>query len=399
MSYYREDIARRLMRDLMSDYDLTRAQAAGIVGNLAYESAGFKTMQEEEPSVPGSRGGYGYAQWTGSRRRDFEKFVADKDWDITSYQANYGNLKRELDGEYNYVIDLLKDANTVKQASDIFVKKFERPEPATAKYDRRAKLAAEIMVNPNAGFIAPFPLGRGGNRQAQLLRMMMLEPGSGNMGLVERQEPAFHSQYAPGGDGFLGAPRIARQPPPVRSDYPTGPLDPEPWQGSFAPAPFYPPPQASPVISDERQAAAYRTLADGLATAGVGSVGGGTAAAPMEVPVPRARPDGSGRFTPPVPVPRPHRSGPVNVPTPTRRPAPSVQPLPMSVPLPTARPPATRAPFRPPIPVPRPASITTRSMVPVQGAAGPSDHPYTGPKKQILDMLLRNLLDPRQRAR
>ncbi len=95
-----------------------------------------------------------------------------------------------------------------------------------------------------------------------------------------------------------------------RSDYPTGPLNPEPWQDSFAPAPSYPPPQAAPAISDERQAAAYRALADGLTTAGVRSIGGAAAVPPMDVPVPRARPGGSGPITPPIPAPRPYRTGP-----------------------------------------------------------------------------------------
>lgn len=90
------NIGRRLMADLMRDFGLTRAQAAGIVGNLDHESGGFRTLQEINPTVRGSRGGYGYAQWTGPRRRAFEKWARANGLDMRSYEANYGFLKYEL---------------------------------------------------------------------------------------------------------------------------------------------------------------------------------------------------------------------------------------------------------------------------------------------------------------
>ena len=65
------EIGPRLVADLARDFNLTPAQAAGIAGNLAHETGGFKHMQEIQPMIPGSRGGYGFAQWTGPRRRAF----------------------------------------------------------------------------------------------------------------------------------------------------------------------------------------------------------------------------------------------------------------------------------------------------------------------------------------
>ncbi|XKM41271.1 phage tail tip lysozyme [Rhizobium ruizarguesonis] len=64
-----DTIAPRLVSDLSRDFQLSPEQAAGVVGQLGQESAGFGTMQEVNPLVPGSRGGYGYAQWTGPRRK------------------------------------------------------------------------------------------------------------------------------------------------------------------------------------------------------------------------------------------------------------------------------------------------------------------------------------------
>lgn len=300
MARYDEQIAGRLMHDLMADFGLNRQQAAGIVGNLAHESGGFKNLQEDKPIIPGSRGGFGYAQWTASRRRNFEKFVGEKDWDIRSYQANYGNLKRELKGEYAYVIDRIKGVTTSKEAAKIFQDKFERPHKDHQHTARRAQLAADILVNPKAGFVAPFPTKRGVSQQTDLVRRQMLDPHSGNMGIAPRQEPAWSDQFAPGGPGLLGAPQITPPAPqgsqPTRSDFPTGPLNPEPWQDQFAPAPQYAPrtasqerfdetftrsipmgpkaPSLTPGTSNTAQVAAYRGLADSMAQAGVGSIGG-----------------------------------------------------------------------------------------------------------------------------
>ena len=87
-SYY--DVATRLSNDLMNDFDLTKEQAAGLVGNLAYETGNFKYAQEIAPTVKGSRGGYGIAQWTGPRREAFESWATSQGLGLSSNEANYG---------------------------------------------------------------------------------------------------------------------------------------------------------------------------------------------------------------------------------------------------------------------------------------------------------------------
>ena len=121
--------AERLMADLQRDLGLTKEQAAGVVGNLAHESAGFSTLQEISPSVRGSRGGYGYAQWTGPRRRSFESWVGANELDPTTYDANYGYLKHDLEGKYSSVFDDLKDDPTVSDAMRTFLHDYENPAP------------------------------------------------------------------------------------------------------------------------------------------------------------------------------------------------------------------------------------------------------------------------------
>ena len=127
----------RLKRDLMRDFGFTSNQAAGIVGNLHVESAGFQTLQEIQPMewqngqlVPSStnRGGYGYAQWTGPRRRAFEAWVSRNNLNATTYAANYGFLKYEMTStSERRVVSKLKATRSVEDATRVFMVTYLRP--------------------------------------------------------------------------------------------------------------------------------------------------------------------------------------------------------------------------------------------------------------------------------
>lgn len=122
------DTGKRLTQDLMRDFGLTREQAAGFVGNLDHETGGFKFMQEIEPVVPGSRGGYGFAQWTGPRRRAFEAWSEENNLPLDSYDANYGYLRHELENtSEGSVLNPLRNAANVTDAATIVSEKFLRP--------------------------------------------------------------------------------------------------------------------------------------------------------------------------------------------------------------------------------------------------------------------------------
>jgi hypothetical protein len=120
-----DDNAAGVMRSLMVDFDLTPEQAAGIVGNLGAES-GLRAVQEARPTVPGSRGGYGWAQWTGPRRRQFEAYCARNGLEPRSYKANYGWLFVELSGPYAHAITQLKKTTTLKAAVETFEANYEK---------------------------------------------------------------------------------------------------------------------------------------------------------------------------------------------------------------------------------------------------------------------------------
>ena len=164
-------VAPRLIGDLSKDFGLTPEQAAGVVGQLGHESAGFGTLQEVSPTVPGSRGGYGYAQWTGPRRKAFEEYAATNGLDPASYEANYGFLAYELrntpEGAVLQDVAAAPDAMT---AGRIFTDKFLRP--GVPGYDSRDKWTQRALA-----YADPVPMGgqmpTGNDPQAEVAAALM----------------------------------------------------------------------------------------------------------------------------------------------------------------------------------------------------------------------------------
>jgi len=90
--------APSIMAKLLRDFPITPLDAAAIVGNAGHESLGLTVLQEMKPTVAGSRGGWGWMQWTGPRRRSFETYCKRTGKDPTSDDANYAFLFLELKG-------------------------------------------------------------------------------------------------------------------------------------------------------------------------------------------------------------------------------------------------------------------------------------------------------------
>jgi hypothetical protein len=87
-----------IMAKLLSDFPFGVEDAAAILGNIGHECAGFTAMQEYKPVVKGSKGGWGWPQWTGPRRRAFEAYCKRTGKDPASDDANYAYLFIELKG-------------------------------------------------------------------------------------------------------------------------------------------------------------------------------------------------------------------------------------------------------------------------------------------------------------
>lgn len=143
-----------IMERLRDDFGLTVDQAAAIVGNLGHESGGFKHFQEIAPIVKGSRGGWGWAQWTGPRRDAFDEWVAARGLDPRSDEANYSFLKHELQTSHRSAIASVTAAPTLEEAVRRFEKKFEG---AAEKYkgypsrERYARVAREAYLGRDLG--------------------------------------------------------------------------------------------------------------------------------------------------------------------------------------------------------------------------------------------------------
>lgn len=123
-----------VVNSLMQDLALTREQAAGIVGNLGYESIGFTALQEIKPVVSGSKGGYGWGQWTASRRDKFIAWCAANNKDPNTDEGNYGYLLHDLTHDYAYVLTKVRAKTTLEECVFTFGRYYEVPYGTTATH-------------------------------------------------------------------------------------------------------------------------------------------------------------------------------------------------------------------------------------------------------------------------
>jgi len=85
-------------------------------------------MQELKPVVKGSRGGYGFAQWTGDRRKDFESWASENDLDLNSYEANFGFLMHEIQNtREGRFLEKLEATDNIEDATRVVSEGYLRP--------------------------------------------------------------------------------------------------------------------------------------------------------------------------------------------------------------------------------------------------------------------------------
>jgi len=141
-----------VLRQLAADFNITLEQAAGIVGNVGFESGHFTKLHEI--GQPEGRGGYGWGQWTSSRRVSFLAWCDKHGLDWKSDAANYGYLCEELDGPYNATLDALDDCDTVEKAVMSVGQTYERPGGTTPDhlpgYSERVRCARIAMAGATA---------------------------------------------------------------------------------------------------------------------------------------------------------------------------------------------------------------------------------------------------------
>lgn len=102
-------------------------QAAGIVGNLMYESDGTGgDIIPTKNEVGGS--GYGIAQFTGDELTRMRAWVTANGEDPTSLQGQLDYLLYDLRNNYQTVVSGIKATSTVADATQVFEIQYERPQ-------------------------------------------------------------------------------------------------------------------------------------------------------------------------------------------------------------------------------------------------------------------------------
>lgn len=147
--------APEIMARLRGDFPLTVTESATIVGNAGYECLGFTKLQEIKPVVAGSRGGWGWMQWTGPRRRAFEAYCKRNRLDPASDKANYAWLFIELKGSERKAVGAVRDGQGIENKVIRFEQAYLRA--GVKAYAKRTQWARNALVAYAADQRAPIP--------------------------------------------------------------------------------------------------------------------------------------------------------------------------------------------------------------------------------------------------
>lgn len=101
--------------------------ATGFALNFQDESGLNPGINEANPIVEGSRGGFGLAQWTGPRRRALESYAAQRGANIADPELQLDFLMTELQGPESGAWQKIQAAGTPGEAGAAIVNAFLRP--------------------------------------------------------------------------------------------------------------------------------------------------------------------------------------------------------------------------------------------------------------------------------
>lgn len=101
--------------------------ADAFVMNFQDESGLNPGINETSPTVPGSRGGFGLAQWTGPRRKALEAFAAERGAPVGDANTQLDFLMTELQGPESTAAQSILSAPDTGSAAAAIVNNFLRP--------------------------------------------------------------------------------------------------------------------------------------------------------------------------------------------------------------------------------------------------------------------------------
>lgn len=115
-----------IVKGLM-DRGLPQHIAEGFAMNMKDESGLNPGINEVDPIVEGSRGGYGLYQLTGPRRRQYESFAQERGTDFSDPEAQLDFLMWELENTERGAAKSIFETETAGEAGAAIVNKFLRP--------------------------------------------------------------------------------------------------------------------------------------------------------------------------------------------------------------------------------------------------------------------------------
>ncbi len=153
----------------MTDAEYTAAVDAGTYTNFAHDSAG-----------------YGLAQWTyWSRKEALLKHVKAAKASVGDLEAQLGFLWKELSEGYTSVLTTLKNAASVRQASDAVLTKFERPaDQSEAAKKKRASFGQTYFEQYAGAAQAPTQAGA---KAGKLRTSAVIAVAVGEIGYIEKK--------------------------------------------------------------------------------------------------------------------------------------------------------------------------------------------------------------------
>ena len=116
--------------------------AQGIAANMMAESRLDPGINELNPLVPGSRGGFGLNQWTGPRRRALEAAAEQRGVPVNDLGFQLDFTLEELQGPERRSMNALSGAQDAETAARIFSEQFLRP--GIPHLDRRLGYARQF---------------------------------------------------------------------------------------------------------------------------------------------------------------------------------------------------------------------------------------------------------------
>lgn len=170
MSQYNDYIWSELYNFIGNEYGV-----AGLMGNLQAESGNIPYRLQGDFSPDYSRSitytndvnsgtisrsefisdskGYGLAQWTFSTRKDalYDMYVNGGYSSIGDVRLAVDYLIYELSNDYAYIMPTLRNATSIREASDIVLHEFENPQHQEPEVERERARLSTIIYNEQSG--------------------------------------------------------------------------------------------------------------------------------------------------------------------------------------------------------------------------------------------------------